>query len=99
MGNVKKKYSAEELLQFAYKYNQIPAVLFAKDKDCRYIYTSEIENLIDGGKDNSILGKTDIDIQYSVDEFKELRFKIIVKDFLNQEFELTTNEHINIEQC
>ena len=64
MGNVKKKYSAEELLQFAYKYNQIPAVLFAKDKDCRYIYTSEIENLIDGGKDNSILGKTDIDIQY-----------------------------------
>ena len=42
---------------------------------------------------------TDIDIQYSVDEFKELRFKIIVKDFLNQEFELTTNEHINIEQC
>ena len=55
MGNVKKKYSAEELLQFAYKYNQIPAVLFAKDKDCRYIYTSEIENLIDGGKDNSIL--------------------------------------------
>ena len=42
---------------------------------------------------------TDIDIQYSVDEFKELRFKIIVKDFLNQEFELTTNEYINIEDC
>lgn len=42
---------------------------------------------------------TDIEIQYSVDEFKELRFKIIVKDFFNQEFELTTNEFINIEHC
>lgn len=64
MERVKRKYSAEELLQLAYKHNQIPVVLFAKDKDCRYIYTSEIENLIDGGKDHSILGKTDMDIQY-----------------------------------
>lgn len=40
---------------------------------------------------------TDLDIYYNVDEYKELRFKIIVNDFLKQEFELTTSEHINIE--
>lgn len=61
---MKKKYSADELLQFAYKHNQIPVILFAKDKDCKYIYTSEVEHLIDGGEENSILGKTDMDIQY-----------------------------------
>lgn len=64
MGDTKKKYSADELLQYAYKHNQIPVILFAKDKDCRYIYTSEVEDLIDGGKEKSILGKTDMDIQY-----------------------------------
>ena len=60
----KKKYSVDDLLLYAYKYNKIPCVLFAKDKDCRYIYTSEIEDAIDGGEENSILGKTDMDIQY-----------------------------------
>lgn len=60
----KKKYSADELLLYAYKYNRIPSVLFAKDKDCRYIYTSEIEAAINSGEENSILGKTDMDIQY-----------------------------------
>ena len=45
----KKEYSADELLAYAYKYNRIPVILFAKDKECRYIYTSEIEDLIDGG--------------------------------------------------
>ena len=64
MGDAKKKYSADELLQFAYKHNQIPVILFAKDTECKYIYTSEVGNLIDGGEDNSILGKTDMDIQY-----------------------------------
>ena len=64
MGDTIKKYSADELLQFAYKHNQIPVILFAKDTECKYIYTSEVENLIDGGEDNSILGKTDMDIQY-----------------------------------
>ena len=61
---MKKKYSADELLQYAYKHNQIPEILFVKDKECRYIYTSEIESLIDGGEEHSILGKTDMDIQY-----------------------------------
>ena len=60
----KKKYSAEELLQYAYKYNKIPVILFAKDTECRYVYTSEIEDLIDGGEEHSILGKTDREIQY-----------------------------------
>lgn len=60
----KKSYSAEELLLYAYKHNQIPEILFAKDTECRHVYTSEIESLIDGGKEHSILGKTDLDIQY-----------------------------------
>lgn len=60
----KKKYSVDELLQFAYKYNTIPAVLFAKDTECRYIYTSEIEEAIRDGEEHSIIGKTDMDIQY-----------------------------------
>lgn len=63
MEKEKKKYSVEELLQFAYKHNQIPEILFAKDTECRYVYTSEVESLIDGGEDNSIIGKTDMQIQ------------------------------------
>lgn len=65
MEKEKKTYSADELLEFAYKHNKIPEVLFAKDRECRYVYTSEIENLIDGGAEHSILGKTDMDIQYN----------------------------------
>ena len=60
----KKQYSVEELLEFAYKYNKIPSVLFAKDTECRYIYTSEIEDAINGGEEHSIIGKTDMDVQY-----------------------------------
>ena len=60
----KKTYSVDELLLYAHKYNKIPAVLFAKDKECRYIYTSEIEDAINGGEEQSIIGKTDMDIQY-----------------------------------
>lgn len=60
----KREYSVDELLLYAYKYNKIPAILFAKDKECRYIYTSEIEDAIDAGEEHSILGKTDLEIQY-----------------------------------
>ena len=49
MENEKKKYSIDELFRYAYKHNQIPEILFAKDKECRYIFTSEIESLINGG--------------------------------------------------
>ena len=66
MENKKKEYSVDELLMYAYKHNQIPEVLFAKDKECRYIYTSEIEDLINGGEEHSILGKSDMDYGYSV---------------------------------
>ena len=30
------------------EFRQIPVILFAKDTECRYVYTSEIEDLIDG---------------------------------------------------
>ena len=32
--NKKKKYSVDELLIYAYKHNQIPEILFVKDRDC-----------------------------------------------------------------
>lgn len=38
--------------------------MFAKDRECRYIYTSEVEDAIDSGAENSILGKTDMEIQF-----------------------------------
>lgn len=60
----KKQYSVDDLLLYAYKYNKIPAILFAKDQECRYIYTSEVESAVNGGEENSILGKTDMEIQY-----------------------------------
>lgn len=46
------------------EFRQIPVILFAKDTECRYVYTSEIEDLIDGEEEHSILGKTDKEIQY-----------------------------------
>ncbi len=60
----KTNYSVEELLMYAYKYNKIPSVLFAKNKECQYVYTSEIEEAVNGGEEHSIMGKTDMDIQY-----------------------------------
>ena len=60
----KKRYSVDELLLYAYKYNRIPSILFAKDRECRYIYTSEVEEAVKGGEEHSILGKTDMEIQY-----------------------------------
>lgn len=74
MEELKKRYTAEELLQFAYKHNQVPVVLFAKDKDGRYVYTSEVEDLVDGGEEHTILGKTDKDIQRDK-ELGELYYK------------------------
>lgn len=74
MEKTKKQYTADELLQFAYKHNQIPVILFAKDKECRYVYTSEVEDLLDSGKEHSILGKTDKEIQQNP-ELGELYYK------------------------
>lgn len=64
MGIGKKKYSAEELLRFAYKNNQVPAFIFAKDRDGRYIYTSMAENRTNGDKQRSVIGRTDMEIQH-----------------------------------
>ena len=43
-----------------YKYGNIPVILFAKDKEGKYVYASENPekiNWIDAGEENSILGK------------------------------------------
>ena len=63
MEKEKKKYSVEELLHFAYAHNQIPEILFAKDTECRYVYTSKMESFIDKRSENSVIGKTDMEIQ------------------------------------
>ena len=63
MEKEKKKYSVEELLHFAYTHNQIPEILFAKDTECRYVYTSKMESFIDKRSKNSVIGKTDMEIQ------------------------------------
>ena len=63
MEKEKKKYSVEELLHFAYTHNQIPEILFAKDTEYRYVYTSKMESFIDKRSENSVIGKTDMEIQ------------------------------------
>ena len=63
MEKEKKKYSVEELLHFAYTHNQIPEILFAKDTECRYVYTSKMESFIDKRSENSVIGKTDMESQ------------------------------------
>ena len=63
MEKEKKKYSVEELLHFAYTHNQIPEILFAKDTEYRYVYTSKMESFIDKRSKNSVIGKTDMEIQ------------------------------------
>ena len=43
-----------------YTYGNIPVILFAKDKEGKYVYASENPekiNWIDAGEENSILGK------------------------------------------
>ena len=62
MRDSEKVYSKEELLNYLYKYGNIPVILFAKDKEGKYVYASENPekiNWIDAGEENSILGKKD----------------------------------------
>ncbi len=66
MDDLEKIYSKEELLKYLYKYGNIPVILFAKDREGKYIYTSEDTetiNWIDGGEEKTVLGKTDLEIQ------------------------------------
>ena len=41
MRDSEKVYSKEELLNYLYKYGNIPVILFAKDKEGKYVYASE----------------------------------------------------------
>ncbi len=61
MKGVKKKYTADELLQYAHKYNQIPVLLFAKDTDGTVIYTSNTEECTNTNKEKIVLEETDAD--------------------------------------
>lgn len=40
-----------------------PANIFFKDTECRYLFASEICHLVNCGKDGTIIGKTDLEIQ------------------------------------
>lgn len=53
-------FNLEEVLLFM---KSAPANIFFKDTECKYRFTSEICDLINGGKENSIIGKTDKEIQ------------------------------------
>ena len=60
MRDSEKVYSKEELLNYLYKQGNISVILFAKDKEGKYVYASENPekiNWIDAGEENSILGK------------------------------------------
>ncbi len=61
MTSVKKKYTADELLQYAHKYNQIPVLLFAKNKDGKFIYTSNAGGCTGVDKRNICPEKTEED--------------------------------------
>lgn len=45
-------------------FSDLPATMFIKDKEGKYIYTTKICEWINGGPEHSILGKTDLDIQF-----------------------------------
>lgn len=54
----------EDILAFM---EHAPANIFFKDNKCRYCFVTEMCNLVNGGKENSILGKTDQEIQKFAD--------------------------------
>lgn len=51
--------SYEQLVLFM---ESAPANIFFKDTECKYRFVSEICGLVNGGKENTILGKTDLEI-------------------------------------
>ena len=53
-------FNLEEVLLFM---KSAPANIFFKDTECKYRFASEICALVNGGKENSIIGKTDKEIQ------------------------------------
>lgn len=52
-------FSFDQMVAFI---ESAPANIFFKDTSCRYRVVSEVCSLINGGRDNSIIGKTDVEI-------------------------------------
>ena len=52
--------NSEMLKRFMYS---APVNIFFKDTECRYFFASEICNLVSVGKNGSIVGKTDLEVQ------------------------------------
>lgn len=53
-------FTYEEMIAFM---KSAPANIFFKDTECKYRFTTEVCDLVYGGPDHSILGKTDREIQ------------------------------------
>ena len=60
MRDSEKVYSKEELLNYLYKYGNIPVILFAKDKEGKYAFTTKVCDLVNAGPEGTIVGKWDI---------------------------------------
>lgn len=52
-------FSVDQLVAFM---EEAPANIFFKDTECRYRLISKVCDLVNGGAENSIIGKTDLDI-------------------------------------
>lgn len=52
--------NVEDLLSASY--DTLPAVLFVKDTECRYIYCSKAESIFDLGPEGTVIGKTDLEV-------------------------------------
>ncbi|MGN0710639.1 MAG: diguanylate cyclase domain-containing protein [Anaerovoracaceae bacterium] len=55
-------YDVEKMLKKAFE--SLPIVLFAKNDECKYTFSSCVEDLLDSGEEHSILNKTDIEVQF-----------------------------------
>ena len=72
------KSCCESILAFM---KNAPVNLFFKDTECRYRFVSDVCNMLNGGDEHSVLGKTDLEVQvypefgqfYYEDDLKILR--------------------------
>ncbi len=58
--NCDEKLTYEDLVTFM---GSAPVNLFFKDTECRYRFVTDVCNLVNGGEEHSILGKTDLEAQ------------------------------------
>ena len=54
------KLDKEQIMKFIYS---APANIFFKDTECKYCFVSQICDLVMTGKEDTIVGKTDLEIQ------------------------------------